>query len=145
VEASIEILKTNFSTKCHRNLQQGEARHMMLAYIGARDYPLLAVRGKNISTTQQRELVEEAIRVVGEQIQSFIATTLQEGQTTSDVAASLKSVFLVGRGSLFYADYLEATLGSDLLKRVEHPDSDNAYGYAMFSKRGLLKTMQIVS
>jgi plasmid segregation protein ParM len=145
VEASIDILKNNFLLVHGRDLHQGEARDMMLAYIGVKPYPSIVVRGKTITTTQQRVLVEESIRIVGEKIESFISTTLKEGNTKDSVAASIKSVFAVGRGSIFYAQYLKRTISPDQLKLVTNPGSDNAYGYAIFSKHSLDKVPRIAS
>lgn len=145
VESAIDLLRQNFRERYGRQMSTAEARAVMFASIGRGSYPALSARGRDILAVDQRALALEVTEVVGKQIASCVASTWNEGESSDQVASSLKQVFFAGRGALYFYPYIQQIIAPDQLKRIDHPGGANAYGYASLARRVQVRALNSVA
>jgi plasmid segregation protein ParM len=137
VESAIDLLKNNYQAAYNAALSTSDARAIMFAYTSAGRFPFptLAARGVDVERHEQIHLAIEAIRVIGEQVASTVASAWSEGETTDQVATSFKNIFSIGRGAKYFYPFIQKVLAPGQLKQVDDPGSANAYGYASLARR----------
>lgn len=147
VESAADLLKNNYLAAYHAPLSTADARAIMFAYTSAGrvPFPALAVRGVDVERNELIRLAAEAIRVIGEQVASTVASAWSEGETTDQVATSFKNIFFIGRGAKYFYPFIQKVIAPGQLRRVDDPGGANAYGYASLARRLALRTLNIAA
>ena len=147
VETALDLLKQQYLKQYNATLSTADARAIMFACISAGQvaFPTLAVRGKEVPSSEQFRMASEAIKVVGEQVAATIASAWSEGETTDQVATSFKNIFFIGRGAMYFMPYVQRVLAAEQLKEVTSPGSANAYGYASLARSFALRNLSAAS
>jgi plasmid segregation protein ParM len=147
VESAIDLLKNNYQAAYNAPLSTADARAIMFAYTsaGRLPFPTLAARGVDVERHEQIHLAIEAIRVIGEQVASTVASAWSEGETTDQVATSFKHIFFIGRGAKYFAPFIQKVIAPGQLKQVDDPGSANAYGYASLARRLAMRNQGLVA
>ncbi|TMC23242.1 MAG: ParM/StbA family protein [Chloroflexi bacterium] len=141
VDSATQILMDTFENKYNRPLSLLEAREVMYAYAsnGDRGYPDIAVYGKTVSMIELDRLAREAVRQVGSEIASFVATAWRQSDRDA-VAASFKPVLNIGGGVYYFHSMLKQRIPH--LSRPDDPVHANGLGYCTLAGRLLIRKVQ---
>lgn len=139
VETAALALNRDFQGRYGRELSAHEIYAVLYAYAGENSYPVIHARRGQV--TDLKDMVERAVRDVGSDIASWIATTWNEAQTSQDVASSFARVLLVGGGAYYFHKDIERTIPN--VKVAQLPHEANALGYAAFADGQLQRTIRI--
>jgi plasmid segregation protein ParM len=141
VESATQILMDTFENKYDRPLSLLESREIMYAYAsnGERNYPEIAVYGKNVNVLDLDRLVREAVVQVGSEIVSFVATAWRQSDRDA-VAASFKPVLNIGGGVYYFHNMLKQRIPH--LSRPDDPVHANGLGYCTLAGRLLIRKVQ---
>jgi plasmid segregation protein ParM len=136
VEAATAILKKTFLSKYRRELTENEARQIMRAFASGskKDFPDISTFGNAVSAEEQQDLAEAAVKIVAEDIVSFI------GQTWKDSIGRLNPILLIGGGTYYFYDAVRNRI--EHVKEHSDPVFANPIGYATLAARRLLKKLQ---
>jgi hypothetical protein len=141
VEAAGDLLSTNFQRKYGRPLKNMEIRKAMRAYVRNDDYPVIIARGTEVMDL--RELVQDALTQIGNEIVSFVSAKWNDAETGSEVASSFSTVMCIGGGAYYFYDSLLERIPNLLF--IETPEEANAYGYAIFAEQQRLRFATVAS
>jgi hypothetical protein len=100
-------------------------------------YPPLTVQGNLVPEEEIEGYVKEAVRLVTEDIVSFVAASWRQSDTSSAVAARFKPVLNIGGGVFYFYDALRARIPH--LAKPADPTHANALGYARAAEQLLAK------
>lgn len=133
VEIAGDLLSTNFERKYGRPLGRLEIRRIFRKHVEHNDLPQIMARG--IAVPNMPDLVEEALRQIGNEIVSFVSSQWGESEGGTEVASSFARVLSIGGGAHYFKKQLQALIPG--AKFVECPEEANAYGYALFAEQQL--------
>ncbi len=125
VATASELINRSFEDERGVRIDNLRLMDVLHAYARGGKLPPVKVDGKEVEN--MRELIRNALREVGEQIVSFVASVWNESEI-GKVASSFDSVVIIGGGAHYFKDVI--------LRRIPHatvadnPEMSNAVGYA---------------
>ncbi len=129
-----------------------EVRQIMFAYANSeslekKPYPEISNYGSAIPGTELEKMVDTAVQATADAIVSFVASSWNESDSSTAIAARYDPCVCVGGGAWFFFDALRRRIKH--LQRHANPVFANAIGYARNSasqleKRGLVQFQQEV-
>ena len=122
-----------------RTLSALEAREIMQAFAaGKKKYPVISVYGQPIDVKLLDDFAGQAVRQVGIDIVSFVASSWRQ----AGGAARFSPVLLIGGGYYYFYKLLKSRIPH--LRAPEDPLHANALGYLLLAER-LFKKRSVVS
>ena len=127
VERAADLVSERFEQAYSRPLKLAERRAIFHAHVNQRTYPDIIAQGQSVNTFELRDWVETALKTVGNEIVSFVASKWHSSES-GEVAGDISPIALVGGGAYYFAPALR--------NRIHHltiphkPELANAVGYA---------------
>jgi hypothetical protein len=131
VELAADLLNATVQARCGRALTPQEIRTVLGATVGSGQYPSVYASGREVSPVDLRQWTEEALRIIGRDIVTFVSQTWTNSELGT-VATDMAQVLLVGGGAYYFY--------GDIAKIIPHvtvpqqPELANALGYAALAR-----------
>lgn len=95
-------------------------------------YPYISAKQRSVSPLQLRSWVQQAVTIVGNQINEHIVQHWKSGEK-GQAAVDFNHVYVVGGGSYYLMDHLKHVIDNPV--RPDQPELKNVMGYGIYGNR----------